>query len=290
MLKDKELRAEIIWLYHNMLVARYREKWKMIELVTRNCWWLGVTKDIGKYMEGCDAYQRMKNRTKTPVGKLMTNEVLEKPQMYLTVDFIMKLPLGAGKDVILVVYNRLSKIAYFVVITEETLVEGLARLFRNNVWKLNRLPESVISNRGPQFVAELMRELNKMLGIEIRLSTAFHSQTDGQIQMEQMNQELEQYLRFFTEYRQRDWPEWLTTAEFAVNNKVHTATKVLPFIANYRRELKMGVDIRRRGKVEKVAKFAKRIKKVQEKAEAALRKAQKDIKKQADRGRQEVEE
>jgi len=88
-----------------------------------------------------------------------------------------------------------------------------------------------------------------------------------------MNQELEQYLRFFTEYRQRDWSEWLTTAEFAVNNKVHIATKVLPFIANYRRELKMGVDIRRRGKVEKVAKFAKRIKKVQEKAEAALRKA-----------------
>ena len=84
-----------------------------------------------------------------------------------------------------------------------------------------------------------------------------------------MNQELEQYLRFFTEYRQRDWPEWLTTAEFAVNNKVHTTTKVLPFIANYRRELKMGVDIRRRGKVEKVAKFAERMKK----AEAALRKA-----------------
>ena len=76
-------------------------------------------------------------------------------------------------------------------------------------------------------------------------------------------------MRFFTEYRQRDWPEWLTTAEFAVNNKVHTTTKVLPFIANYRRELKMGVDIRRRGKVEKVAKFAERMKK----AEAALRKA-----------------
>ena len=79
MLKDKKLRAEIIWLYHNMPVARYREKWKIIELVTRNYWWLGVTKDIGKYMEGCDAYQRMKNETKALVGKLMTNEVLEKP-------------------------------------------------------------------------------------------------------------------------------------------------------------------------------------------------------------------
>jgi len=61
------------------------------------------------------------------------------------------------------------------------------------------LPESVISNRGPQFVAELTKELNKILGIETRLSTAFHLQTDGQT--EWMNQELEQYLRFFTEYR-----------------------------------------------------------------------------------------
>ncbi len=55
-----------------------------------------------------------------------------------------------------------------------------------------------------------------------------------------MNQELEQYLRFFVEHRQKDWPEWLAAAEFAVNNKVHTATKVSPFMANYGRELRMG--------------------------------------------------
>ena len=70
-----------------------------------------------------------------------------------------------------------------------------------------------------------------------------------------MNQELKQYLRFFVEYRQKDWPEWLVSAEFAVNNKVHTATKVLPFIANYGRELRMGGDIRRKEKVEKVTEF-----------------------------------
>ena len=58
--------------------------------------------------------------------------------------------------------------------------------------------------------------------------------------MEHMNQELEQYLRFFMENRQKDWPEWLASAEFTVNNKTHTATKVLPFMANYRRELRMG--------------------------------------------------
>ena len=99
----------------------------------------------------------------------------------------------------------MSKIAHFVVTTERTLAEGLARLFRDNVWKLHGLPESMISDRGLQFAAELTKELNMMLGIETRLLIAFYPQTDRQ--MEQINQELEQYLRFFTEYRQRDWPE-----------------------------------------------------------------------------------
>ena len=74
-----------------------------------------------------------------------------------------------------------------------------------------------------------------------------------------MNQELEQYLRFFIEYRQRNW---LVIAEFVVNNKVHTTTKVLPFIANYGKELRMGVDIKKKEKVEKTTEFMQRIKKV----------------------------
>ena len=90
------------------------------------------------------------------------------------VDFITKLPVVAGKDAILVVCNQLSKITYFMATTEGISAEGLVRLFRDNVWKLHGLPESVVLDRRPQFAAELMRELNKILGIEIRLSTAFH--------------------------------------------------------------------------------------------------------------------
>ena len=91
------------------------------------------------------------------------------------------------------------------------------------------------------------------------------------------------------EYRQRDWPEWLATAEFVVNNKIHSATKVSLFMVNYGRELQMGADIRRKGKVEKVTEFVERIRKVQEEAEATLRKAQEEMKRQADRRKQEVE-
>jgi len=64
--------------------------------------------------------------------------------------------------------------SHFVVTTEKTIVEGLAKLFRDNMWKLHGLPESVILDRGPQFVAGLTKELNKMLGIETKLSTAYH--------------------------------------------------------------------------------------------------------------------
>ena len=127
----------------------------------------------------------MKNRTEEPVGKLKLSEMPEKLWTHLMVDFITKLPVVAGKDAILVVCDRLSKMAHFVATMEVTSAEGLARLFRNNIWKLHRLLESIISDRGLQFVAEFTRELNKMLGIETRLLTAFYLQTDGQT--EQMN-------------------------------------------------------------------------------------------------------
>ena len=131
----------------------------------------------------------MKNRTETPVEKLKLSEILEKLWIYITVDFIMKLLLVAGKDVILVVCDRLSKMVHFVITTEETIAERLGRLFRDNMWKLHRLPKSMVSDREPWFTVELMKELKKMLEIETKLLTLFYPQTDSQI--ERMNQELE---------------------------------------------------------------------------------------------------
>ena len=285
--KDEELRVEVIQLHHNVPAAGHGGRWKIVELVTRNYWWLGMTRDVGKYMEGCDLCQWMKNRTEELAGKLKLSEVLQKIWTHLTVDFITKLPVVVGKDAILGIYDRLSKMTHFVATTEGTLVEGLARLLQDNVWKLHGLLESVVLDRGPQFAAELMKKLNRMLGIKTKLSTAFHPQTDGQT--ERMNQELEQYLRFFIENRQKDWPEWLVAAEFVINNKVHMATKVLPFMANYGREMRMGGDIRRKGKVESATEFVEKIKKVYEEAKVALKKTQEEIKRYADRRRKEIE-
>jgi len=218
----------------------------------------------------------------------MPNSIPEKLWTHILADFITKLPLAQKYDSILVVVDRLTKMVHFIPTTEKTLAEGLARLFRDNMWKLHGLPESIISDRGPQFVAGLMKELNGMLGIKSKLSTAFHSQTDGQT--ERVNQELEQYLRMFIDHRQEQWPEWLGTAEFTYNNKAHSSTRTLPFKANYRQDPKMGFKGRRKGKYAGAEKFIEKMKEIQEEAKAALGKAQEDMRKYADRKRSDVEE
>jgi len=154
------------------------------------------------------------------------------------------------------------------------------------MWKLHGLPESIILDRGSQFVAGLMQKLNGMLGIRSKLSTAFHPQTDGQT--EKVNQELEQYLRMFIDHRQEQWPEWLGTAEFVYNNKTHSSIKMSPFKANYRQDPRMGFGGRKKGKYQGAEKFIEKIKEIQEEAKVVLERAQEEMKKYADRKRGEV--
>jgi len=125
-----------------------------------------------------------------------------------------------------------------------------------------------------------------MLEIESKLSTVFHPQTDRQT--ERVNQKLEQYLRIFIDYRQKQWPDWLGTAEFAYNNKVHSSTKMLPFKANYRQNPRMGFEIRKKEKNKKTEKFATKIKEIQKEAKAVLGKVQEEIKKYANKKRVEA--
>jgi len=184
--------------------------------------------------------------------------------------------------------DQLTKIVHFIPTIEKTTAEGLAKLFKDNVWKLHGLPESIILDRGPQFTAGLMRELNQILGIKSKMSMAFYPQTDGQ--MKRVNQELEQYLRMFIDHQQEQWPDWLETAEFAYNNKAHSSTKTLPFKASYRQDPRMGFKVRKRRKYKGAEKFIAKMKEIQEEAKAALEKVQEEIRKYVDRKRGEVNE
>jgi len=116
-----------------------------------------------------------------------------------------------------------------------------------------------------------MKELNEIQGIKTKLSMAYHPQTIGQT--EQVNQEIKQYLRIFISHRQNNLPEWIICAEFAYNNKIHTATHITPFFANYGMNPRMEIEPQRAEKLEPAKEFTEQMKFIHEEVQAALSKA-----------------
>lgn len=122
----------------------------------------------------------------------MPNRVPTERWQVISTDLIVELPESHGFNAILVVVDRLSKRAHMIPTTTEVDSIGIARLFRDHVWKDHGLPEEVISDRGTQFISKFMKELYALLHIKSAASTAYHPQTDGQT--ERVNQEVEQFL------------------------------------------------------------------------------------------------
>ena len=177
--------------------------------------------------------------------------------------------------------DRFSKQIHAVPTTTKLTAEGMAKIYRDHVFRLHGLPKKIIHDRGSQFDAKMMKELYKLLHIEGNPSTAYHPQTDGQT--ERVNQELEQYLRLYVNHRQSDWSEWLALAEFAHNNREHSATKMSPFYANMGRHPMDPSHARTSSPNLSAEDFAKHIKETHALAQANLIKAAEDMKRFHDR-------
>ena len=153
---------------------------------------------------------------------------------------------------------------------------GTAKLFRDHVWKQFRIPRKVISDRGPQFAAQFMKDLHQLVRTKTNISTAYHPQTNGQT--EQMNQEIEQYLRIFVNERQTDWVDWLSLATFSYNDKEQTSTGQSPFFLNHGRHPNKGLEPRREVKSQAAQDFVDDLTKARTEVQATLTKAAETMK------------
>lgn len=131
----------------------------------------------------------------------------------------------------MVTVDRLSKQRHYTACNTTTSALDLAKLFVREIWRLHGLPDTIVSDRGPQFVAELWKAVCYRLRVNVSLSTAYHPETDGQTEIS--NAYLEQYLRLYIDYAQDDWETWLPLAEFSANNATSASTGMTPFFANY---------------------------------------------------------
>lgn len=280
-----ELQRKIIKLHHNSLIAGHPGRWKTHELVSHNYWWPNMTKFITSYIAGCDLCKQTKTYPAPPRGKLIPNVIPENSRLWehVSTDMIVKLPERQGYDLILVILCHMTKQAHFIPMNKALSSLGLTKLYRDNVWKLHGLPLTIILDRGPQFASSLMKDLNKMIGIKTKLSTAHHLQTDGQT--ERVNQEIEQYLRLFISHHQDDWVDLLSTGEFSYNNKISASTQMTPFRANIGFDPRMGIEPTRLSKNLAAEDFVKKMEKTHEETKSALVKAHDKMKRFADQNR-----
>jgi len=176
----------------------------------------------------------------------------------------------------MVVVNSVPKHAHFISTVTTISAAGAAHLFLNHVWKHHSLPRKVVSDRGPQFIGEFTQELYQLLGIKLAATTAYHPQGDGQT--EWVNQELEQYLRLFTNQRRDDWVGLLPFTEFQYNNQVHSSTQHPPFLLDTRHVPQMGFEPDQpRSRMESINEFKDWMTDSLEEAKAALAKLKDDM-------------
>ena len=200
----------------------------MTDLVVHSFWWLGMGHYVAEYVKGCDLCNCTKTFSTPLTGKLMPNRVPDHCWQIILVNLIM------------VVVDCLSKWAYIIPMTSDITVLGVAWLFRDHIWKIHGLPEEVISDRGTQFVSNFMCNLSQILGIKVAASTTYHPQTDSQTK--RVNQEVEQFLQLFMNQHQDDWYKWLSIAEFAYNDRVHTSTHPSPFMLDTGQHPRLGIE------------------------------------------------
>jgi hypothetical protein len=186
--KNRDLRCRIEQ-HHDTCIGGHAGHFKTLEPVSRNYWWPQMSRYIGIYVKHCDLCNRTKVQRQRPISELHPSETPEAPWDTISINFIVELPKSHGYDAIMCVVDSLTKCAHFIPTHTTINAEGTALLFLKEVWKHHGTPRVVVSDRGPQFITAFMRELYKLLGIKLAMSTAYHPQTDGQT--EHINQVVE---------------------------------------------------------------------------------------------------
>jgi hypothetical protein len=228
--KDEELRRNIVKRYHEGISTGHPGQYATLEIIRREYWWPGMYSFVKQYVKGCATCQQMKINTHptTPPLHPIPGSKNALPFTHLTMDLITDLPEVDGDDSILVVVDRVAtKGAIFTSCRKTIDATGVATLLLDNVYRRFGLPEEIIFDRDPRFAANVFREMGRLLGIKLSMSTAYHPQTDGET--ERVNQELETYLRLYCARHQDQWRSSLPMAEFTHNNRLHTARNQSPF-------------------------------------------------------------
>lgn len=190
-----------------------------------------MKKTVTEFVQSCEICQQAKVQHVKLPGLLQPLLIPEQAWTVVCMDFIEGLPKSHGHDSILVVIDKFSKYAHFLPLYHPFTALSVAQLYFNNVYKLHGLPKAIVSDRDRIFTSALWKELFKLSGTDLLMSSSYHPQTDGQT--ERLNQCLETFLRCTVHSCPKQWSKWISLAEYWYNTSYHSALGLTPFEALY---------------------------------------------------------
>jgi hypothetical protein len=189
---------------------------------------------VQDFVRACSICQRCKTEHLHPAGLLLPLPLPTGVWTDIGLDFIEALPRVRGKSVILTVVDRFSKYCHFIALAHPYSAESVAQAFFTEIVRLHGMPQSIVSDRDPVFTSTFWRELMRLMGAKLHMTTAFHPQSDGQ--SEAANKVISMYLRCYTGDRPRDWLRWLPWAEYTYNTAYQSSLRDTPFRVVYGRD------------------------------------------------------
>ncbi|GKA83145.1 putative mitochondrial protein [Tanacetum coccineum] len=228
---EVELRKQLIAYFHESAVGGHSGVLVTTKKLSVVFYWKGLKRMVRQFVKECDTCQRQKPDLSAYPGCLQPLPIPERIWTEVSMDFIEKLPNSQGKTVIMVVVDRLSKYAHFMPLSHPFNASQVAQVFLDGVYKLHGLPESIVSDRDKVFLSTFWKSLFSSLQVKLKLSTAYHPQTDGQTEV--VNRCLGCYLRCMCGEKPKEWVKWLPLAEYWYNTNFHSAINTTPYEAVY---------------------------------------------------------
>jgi len=232
-LNSDKLRLRIIQLVHDNVVDDHSERAKSYELISQVYWWSNIYKYVQRFVQNCHVCTRFKSSRQRTQEWLRSLSVFERRWRDVFMNYVDSLSLSIFMNItykyVLVFVDHLIKMRHLVLITSMK-VEEVINCFYAHVWKHHDLLEFFMFDQDTQFIFNVWKHMCKMLKIDAKLSTTYHSEINDQI--ERVNAVMKHYLQVFVNYMQNDWAKWLSEVEFIVNNASLSITLASLFLIN----------------------------------------------------------
>ncbi|GJP49425.1 hypothetical protein CLOM_g8631, partial [Closterium sp. NIES-68] len=259
---------------------------KTLKTLQRFDCWPDMVTDVQCYVAACVICQRIKSSHQRPTGLLQPLEPPQRPWQHVTMDFVTGLLAGPCRnDVVLVVVDRLTKIAHFTPCRTTITAEETARLFISTVVRLHGIPAAIISDRDPKFTSKFWLDTWGRYGTRQQISSAYHPQTDGQT--ERTNQTIEQLIRTNCPDRKK-WEDVLPMLEFSYNNAPSATTNQSPFYLNYGMDPRVPVSTNVESQVPQSRQFVEELQTARDKAFKLICKVNATARRYADLHRRDI--